>query len=230
MTKTALIFTHEPAEGPAIFGDVLKARGFAQDIIYAPKHNLDAVNKDADLLLVMGGPMGVYEVGKYPFITREVEFIKERIAAKRPILGICLGSQLMAAALGAKVYKGKAGQEIGWSDIKINADGQKGATRHLDGPMFHWHGDTFDLPVGATLLASSEKYANQIYSYGNNALALQCHPEVKEGELEGWYEAFNNDVNAAKVEKLRLDTKANISTLNAKTKKFFAEWLEVAGL
>ncbi len=226
----ALILTHEPNEGPASFGDVLKARGFKQEIIFTPEDDLSALDMNADLVLIMGGPMGVYEANKYPYLTKEIEFIKARITANRPLLGVCLGAQLMAAALGANVYKGKTGQEIGWFDIKINDAGKKTPVSVLDGMMFHWHGDTFDLPNGATLLATSEKYAHQIFSYGDKALALQCHPEVKADELEGWYTAFAGQINEDKIKKLRLETQKNIVTLNAKAKIFFESWLESINL
>ncbi len=228
--KTVLVLTHEPNEGPASFGDVLMTRGFRQEIIFAPEDDLDGLNLNADLIMVMGGPMGVYEADKYPYLEKEIAFLQRRIAADRPLLGVCLGAQLMAAALGANVYKGKSGQEIGWYDIRVNDAGKKTSAAVLDGNMFHWHGDTFDLPEGATLLASSEKYANQIFSYGHNALALQCHPEVKADELEGWFTAFADQVNEDKIIKLRLETQKNISTLNDKAKTFFEGWLDSVNL
>lgn len=228
--KTALILVHEHHEGAAIFADMLAAKGFKQEIVFAPEEDLSTLNNNADLVMVMGGTMGVYEADKFPFITQEINFIRERIAANQPILGICLGSQMMAAGLGASVYKGKQGQELGWYDIKVNAAGQVTPVRHIDGMMFHAHGDTFDLPKGATLLASSNKYPHQAFSYGNNALALQCHPEVKADDLEEWFAFFEKHMPKDQVEKLRLETKANISTLNAKAKKFFEEWLTSVNL
>lgn len=222
--KKAVIFTHEPSEGPAIFGEVLPARGFSQNILFTPDDPVD--DADADLLIVMGGPQGVYESDKYPYLKEEMKIIERRIARGKPVLGVCLGSQLMAAALGAKVYKGSQGPEIGWHDITVNKAGKTTPVRHLDGAMFHWHGDTFDLPQGATLLASSEKYPHQAFSYGKNALALQCHPEVTAHALEGWYEAFANDMGAAKTEQLRAETARNIEILNTKAVLFFDEWLE----
>ena len=230
MTKAALILVHEHHEGAAIFADILDAKGFKQEIVFAPKDNLDNLNVEADLVMIMGGTMGVYEADQFPFINKELDFIKRRIAANRSILGICLGSQMMAAALGANVYKGKQGTEIGWHDIKVSADGMKTPAHHLDGAMFHWHGDTFDLPQGAKLLASSAQYPNQIFSYGENALAIQCHPEVKADDLEGWFAFFEKDMPAETIQKLRLETKANISTLQSKSKMFFTEWLESVGL
>jgi GMP synthase (glutamine-hydrolysing) len=234
MTKTALILTHEPLEGPALFGDIMAERGFAQQIVYAPQTDFETLDPSADFLLVMGGPMGVYETDTYPFLAPEIKFIQKWLKAEKRILGICLGSQLMAKALGADVYKGNAGQEIGWYDIKVNQEGQKYPLSHLDGSMFHWHGDTFDLPAGAMLLASSEKYEQQAFQYGDNALALQFHPEVKAGQLEDWFVEFEGQVGgegrAARIEKLKLETAQNIGTLNARARKFFEEWLESVNL
>lgn len=133
-----------------------------------------------DWLIVMGGPMGVYEADQHPVITAEIDLIRAAINAGKRVLGICLGAQLMAAALGARVYP--SGQkEIGWFEIEPAPESTGSPFGDaLTGPLtvFHWHGDTFDLPAGAVRLAHSRICTQQGFGYGARALALQFHPEM----------------------------------------------------
>lgn len=137
---------------------------------------------DIDWLIVMGGAMGVYEHDKFPWLKDEWAYIRQAIDAGKTVLGICLGSQLIAHALGARVYPGPA-KEIGWLPItKTEAGKTSPLLAVMPDPftVFHWHGDTFDLPAGATLLAGSSAVAHQAYSYGDRVLALQFHLEATE--------------------------------------------------
>jgi GMP synthase (glutamine-hydrolysing) len=236
--KTAVIFMHEPTEGVGLFGGILQERGFMLRPVLTAMETIDMEPLTPDLLVVMGGPMGVYEADRHPYLTREIAIIKERMAADRPTLGICLGAQLMAAALGANVYKGTQGPEYGWREIRVNAAGKARAVRHLEGMMFHYHGDTFDMPPDATLLASSEKYKNQVFSHGKNALAFQCHPEVTAEILVDWAPpgdwleglARERDGKKWSMEDFMLETAAHIATLNRKAGLFLNEWLESVDL
>lgn len=146
-------------------------------------------NEEIDLLVVLGGPIGVYQEQEYPFIKNEISLLTKRLQLDLPTLGICLGSQLMARALGSKVYPNHT-KEIGWDTLKLTEKGKKSCVKHLSEEftsMFHWHGDTFDLPKGAELLASTGNCQNQIFSWGKNGLAFQCHPEVTAKHLEYWW-------------------------------------------
>lgn len=146
-------------------------------------------NENIDLLVVLGGPIGVYQDEEYPFIKSEITLLKDRLKKDLPTLGICLGSQLIARALGAKVYPNHS-KEIGWHPLTLTKEGQDSCIQHLSSEltsMFHWHGDTFDLPSEANLLASTALCKNQIFSFGRNALAFQCHPEVTAQHLEKWW-------------------------------------------
>jgi GMP synthase (glutamine-hydrolysing) len=236
--KTALILTHEPHEGPGQFGDILAAHGYDRKIIYTPKEDLKEIDPlAADLVLVMGGPMGVYETEEYPFLKDEIKFLAARIAADLPTLGVCLGAQLIAAALGEKVFKGKPGQEIGWNPLKLTGTAKKHPVRHLDPAntnMFHWHGDTFELPKGAELLASSSMYPNQVFGFGKKTLALQCHPEMTYAMIKDWATTLDDRMGGSKITgshaELDSQTEKNIATMNRQSKLFFEEWLESVGL
>lgn len=145
---------------------------------------------DFDWLIVLGGPMGVYEYEQYPWLIQEKEFIKNAIAANKPTIGICLGSQLIAAALGSKVYTNTK-KEIGWFPLTKTPDGRNCTLLH-DFPneftAFHWHGDTFDLPEGAVHLFQTSCCSNQAFLFGNHILALQFHLEVTSRTLASMIE------------------------------------------
>lgn len=233
--KNARIFVHEPHEGAALFGDILQQRGFLLHSVFTPEASPAEISADSDLLLVMGGPMGVYEADTHPFLHREIAALETRLAKGVPTLGICLGAQLMAKALGANVFKGRQGFEIGWSVLNILPAAKQHPVKHFSAAktsMFHWHGDTFDLPPKAELLASTAQYANQAFSFGKNALALQCHPEVTAESLEPWYETVETgqDWKEVSMPRLRLETQQNIGMLNTQANLFLNEWLESVGL
>jgi len=179
--KHALIVRHTPFEGAAGFRLPIEQAGyhFARINVGDPEFpTLDWLGPD--LVVVMGGPMGVYERADHPWIDGEITGLALRIAAGRPTIGICLGSQLIAAALGARVYPGPI-KEVGFAPVALSESGARSPLRHLDGvPVLHWHGDTFDLPEGAQLLAATHLYANQGFRIGHSLLALQFHPEMGE--------------------------------------------------
>ena len=134
---------------------------------------------DVDLLIVLGGPMSVNDKSHYPWLVAEKAFLAQAIAAEKPIVGICLGAQLIASCQGARIYSNYA-KEIGWFDITaVAASGDVlplPATMHV----FHWHGETFELPANAVLLASSVACNNQIFQLGKRVIGLQCHLETTE--------------------------------------------------
>ncbi|MBU6235338.1 MAG: glutamine amidotransferase [Alphaproteobacteria bacterium] len=185
---------------------------------------------EADLVLILGGPMGVYEADTFAHLHHEIRFAERRIAAGKPTLGICLGSQIIAKALGANVYKGPRGKEVGWFDVKVTEEGQHTPVRYFDkssGPVMQWHGDTFDLPAGAKRLVTSDKYENQGFSFEDNTLALQFHPEVTELKLERWYASGKCDMNECSTcpDTIRADAHKYGDTLRQRNRLFFTEWL-----
>lgn len=173
------VLQHVPFEGPAAIGEWAELRGhrITRTLLYETTEV--PPQSDFDWLVVMGGPMGVHDQADYPWLKAEKAFIRETIAAGKKLVGICLGSQLIAEALGARVYR-NAQKEIGWLPIALTQAGRDSSvTGGLPGRLevFHWHGDTFELPEGALHLARSAVCENQIFLYDDRVLALQCHLE-----------------------------------------------------
>lgn len=150
-------------------------------------------------LVVLGGPMNVDQIEKHPFLVKEVEWIERAVAAGLPILGVCLGAQLLAKALGAKVYPNGT-KEIGWYKIELtpeaNDDALFGGCERRQ-TVFQWHGDTFDLPAGAVHLARSELCELQAFRYGSGAYGLQFHVEITAGMVERWLAEPTNQEEVA---------------------------------
>jgi GMP synthase (glutamine-hydrolysing) len=226
--KTALVVRHTPYEGIAGFRAPVEAAGYVIDRIDVTDPAFPAADFVApDLLVMMGGPMGVHEGAAYPWIAHESERLAERIAADRPTLGVCLGSQMIAAAMGAEVYPGPV-REVGFAPLSINAIGLGSPLRHLvDVPILHWHGDTFDLPDGVELLASTPAYRRQAFRRGRNLLALQCHPEMGEDpRIEAWLEDEEYIASAGtSVDALRQQHDRHGSAAVAAGRSMIVEWL-----
>jgi GMP synthase (glutamine-hydrolysing) len=186
--KTCIALRHVPFESLGQLEPVLTAQGFDIRLIDVPVSGLNAdLIKDADLLVVLGGPISVYEEHLYPWLLDELRLIEWRLSHQKPTLGLCLGAQFMARALGARVYPGVK-KEIGWSPLVLTEAGQQCFLSEIrERAVLHWHGDTFDLPSGATLLASTDLTPHQAFQYGNHAVALQFHLEVTAEHLEAWY-------------------------------------------
>lgn len=188
--KTGLIIRHTPYEGIAGFREPIEAAGYVLDRVDVTDPGFSSLDFNApDLLLMMGGPMGVYEVEAHPWIAHELERLAERIERGLPTLGVCLGAQMVAAAMGAEVRPGPV-KEIGFTPVALNPAGADSPLRHVaEVPVLHWHGDTFDLPDGVELLASTSAYPHQAFRRGPQLLALQFHAEMGEDpRFEAWIE------------------------------------------
>jgi len=229
--KKAWAITHVAFEDLGSFEQTLRESGFEIDYLNAATDDLDIIKPEADdLLIVLGGPISVNDVDEYPFLETELEILQKRLAADRPTIGICLGAQLIAKALGAKVYPGQQ-REIGWSPVQLNDAGSRSSLRHLVGDgvsVLHWHGETFDLPEGAGLLASTESYPHQAFAHGK-ALALQFHPEVTVRGLEQWFVGHTREIHqtdGVSVNQLREDSRLYADTLQGRAYLFLNEWLE----
>lgn len=227
-----LIVCHKSQRDAGAFEAMLHERGADVEVRLAFDEGVaDLDPKAHDLTIFMGGPMGAYQADLFPYLNDEVDYIAKRLEANKPYLGICLGGQLMARAMGADNFPGTAGKEIGWHKIHVNEEGMKTAVKHLDAsktPMMQWHGDTFELPKEATLLASSEMYKNQAFSYGDKALGFQCHPEVTNTNIELWLALGQNELQQVglNVELLRAQTLEHLPVLDKQRTAFFNEWLD----
>jgi GMP synthase (glutamine-hydrolysing) len=179
---------------------------------------------------VLGGPIGAYEDDLYPWLKDEIALIAARLKAGKPTLGICLGAQLMARALGARVYPGRA-KEIGWKRLTLTAEGEKLLAPLRDLPVLHWHGDTVDLPEGATNLATTDVCDQQAFIYGRQALAFQFHPEAQEAGFERWLIGHAGEIAVTpdiSVPQLRAATREHAAAAIAAGRKVLQTWL--AGL
>ncbi|WP_413195526.1 glutamine amidotransferase [Pararobbsia alpina] len=233
--RRALALTHVAFEDLGSLEPELIDAGFEIEVVDACTADLRAIDpQEADLLVVLGGPIGVYERETYPFIGPELALIAERLAVRRPTLGICLGAQMLAAALGARVYSGGAGKEIGWAPVKavpgVTAPPWFESVLEPGLRVLHWHGDTFDLPDGATLLASTEQYRNQAFAIGDYALGLQFHPEVTAQRLERWLVGHASELALARVDvhALRDQTHAFAPVLETAAQLLWQQWLTAA--
>jgi GMP synthase (glutamine-hydrolysing) len=150
------------------------------------------------------------------------------VRARSPTIGICLGAQLMAAALGARVYPGPQ-KEIGWSPVELTPAGAASCLAKLQAqPVLHWHGDTFDLPEGAERLASTALYSNQAFALGTNVLALQFHPEVDARRFEQWLIGHSGELSATGIDlaQFRAEVKQGGASLRSAASSLLGHWLE----
>jgi GMP synthase (glutamine-hydrolysing) len=187
---------HVAFEDLGVWASTLRGRG--HEVSYLDAGDDYAQAARADLLIVLGGPIGLADHAEYPFLNDEVDMVKERLARDAPTLGVCLGAQIMASALGARVFAGDA-KEIGWGILSLTpAAATSPIVALADAPVLHWHGDTFDLPRGATLLASTSATPHQAFAHGRS-LALQFHTEVMGSLIERWLVGHAVELHAAGV-------------------------------
>ena len=233
MTET-LALRHVPFEDLGLLAPLLRSRGHELRYIDVPLTDLDDVDPAApDLLVVLGGPVSAYDEDVYPYLAAEKDFIRERLDAGGAVLGICLGSQLIARALGARVFPNRV-KEVGWAPVELTDAGRRSCLRHLEGTaVLHWHGDTFDLPEGAVPLAGTPGCANQAFSRGEKVLALQFHVEAVGRALESWFVGHAADIAhtpGVNVPELRTQTAQSTPALSEKAPLLLTEWLAAAGL
>ncbi len=227
--KTAIALRHVHFEDLGLLGDVLTSSGYQVEYREAAMDHLDPRElRNADLLVVLGGPIGVYEDDVYTFLSDEIAAVSARLEAEMPVLGICLGAQIMARAAGKRVYPSGV-KEIGWAPLTLTEAGRRSALGPLGRlPVLHWHGDTFDLPDGAELLASTEAVRHQAFAIGRHALGLQFHLEAQPGQLERWYIGHACEIAGSSgidVPSLRKQAAQAAPALSSAARRVFAQWL-----
>ncbi|HEX5745309.1 MAG TPA: gamma-glutamyl-gamma-aminobutyrate hydrolase family protein [Archangium sp.] len=182
----AVVMQHEEHEGPGLLGPALEAAGFT---LVKRFRTVKREDLNAELVVVLGGPMGVYEADRHPFLGEELALVTERLALGLPVLGLCLGAQLLAAAAGSEVFVGKNGLEVGVAPVRWTkealADPVIAGVRPRT-PVAHWHQDTFKAVPGATLLASTDRYTQQAFRLGDS-YGFQFHLELTADELDRWF-------------------------------------------
>lgn len=227
--KTAIAIRHVAFEDLGLLGDTLAGAGYRVEYREAGVDSLASrALRQADLLVVLGGPIGVYEEAAYPFLTDEIATVEDRLAKRRPTLGICLGAQIIARALGERVYPSGI-KELGWAPLALSEAGRGSVLARLDGlAVLHWHGDTFDLPGSAELLASTPAVRHQAFALGTFALGLQFHLEVQAPQLEQWYIGHAAEIAqtpGVDVAGLRHQAARHAPPLAGPARRIFADWL-----
>ena len=231
--KTCLAVRHVAFEDLGLLAALLAARGYRVRWLEAGVDPIPAAALvEPDLVVVLGGPIGVYEADTYPFIADEIAAIAVRLTSNKPMLGICLGAQVMAAALGARVAPGPV-KEIGWAPLTLTPAGRASVLAPLAAtPVLHWHGDNCDLPAGCEKLASTAACPVQAFSRGPRQLALQFHIEVEPARVERWLIGHTVELGKAGIDPriLRAQANAHGDATAAAGRAILSTWLDsIAG-
>jgi GMP synthase (glutamine-hydrolysing) len=226
---TVLVVQHVACETLGTIEHALRAQRLAHRYVrvHAGDH-IPLEGNDSCGLIVMGGPMSVYESERLPHLVQEMRLIESALADHLPVLGVCLGSQLLAQVLGSEVSAGPR-KEIGWHRVRLTEPGQRdplwaGAPAEFQG--FHWHGDVFDVPPGCEALASSDQTACQAFRSGTSAYGVLFHMEVTESLIGSMAAGFRDELAHAggNIEQLRLGAQEHLASLSSISERFFAGW------
>lgn len=229
--KKLIAIRHVSFEDLGSFERILIAQGYSITYVEAGKDDiLSLVGFDPDLLIILGGPISANQEDLYPFLKEEYRLIEKRIRQGLPLIGICLGAQMIARVLGSRIYSAEE-KEIGWMPIALTEEGRRSSMRFLDEEgvkVFHWHGETFDLPKDCERLASTALCKNQAFSKGPQLLGLQFHPEVIPAHLEQWYIGHACELSSdreSRIPILRKDASQWGDLLLKQGEKFLLDWL-----
>ena len=229
--EEVLVFQHDPFEDLGFFGEVLDQQGADYRVLRLFDGEMPAEEwEQIKALIILGGPMSVNEENEFPFLRWEKRIIRAAIDETVPMLGICLGAQLIAAELGARVFHGSV-KEIGWSPISITPHGQVDSLLGYlpeNATVFQWHGDGFDLPPGAIRLASSAHYGTQAFRLDKTIYGLQFHLEVTPPMILRWIEERSKDLALVPYvlpDKIMADTQSYAPTLKYYGQRFLTEFV-----
>jgi GMP synthase (glutamine-hydrolysing) len=227
--RTCLVLRHVAFEDLGALASILSRRGLEARYLDVGVDELARTHfEDSDLVVLLGGPIGVYQEDAYPFLPHETALISDRVGALRPTLGICLGAQLMAKALGADVAPGPQ-KEIGWAPVELTREGRASPLRHLEGRhVLHWHGDNLDLPSACDNLAFTLHCPFQAFRKGPNLLGLQFHVEIDPRRIEAWLIGHTVELAQARIspDTIRADTARHGAALQQACTTIFNEWLD----
>jgi len=221
MEGRILIIKHIENEGPGFIEDIFEDNGWKLDTIELEKgEKLPSCLDDVAAIITLGGPMNVYEEDVYPFLKDEEALLRKALIEEIPVLGICLGAQLIAKTCGATIRRASY-KELGWYKLKLTKDGQKdalfrGLSKNLI--VFQWHEDAFDIPQNGVLLAESRKCKNQAFRIGENVYGLQFHVEVTDDMIRSW---MNNKDGSAGFRRIMSDSKAVKEDFTKQAKNIF---------
>jgi GMP synthase (glutamine-hydrolysing) len=221
------VIQHLEFEDLGHFQSLFESLNIGITVLHAGVDDIEQAIINAELVIVLGGPISIYQTTAYPFLLGELNAIKKRLAANQPTLGICLGAQLIAMSLDADVYEGET-KEIGWKKVILNPAGLESPLSSLDDiPVLHWHGDTFDIPAKAKRLAGTDLFSNQAFSVGNNILALQFHVEVEPKKIEKWLIGHCCELSSAGIdpELIRQQSQQVTSIPKEKYQDVMVNWL-----
>jgi GMP synthase (glutamine-hydrolysing) len=231
--SSLLVLQHIACEPPAAFEDELRSRGLDVARVELDEGEPLPDWRDFPAIVVMGGPMGAYDEAEHPWLAGEKRLLREAVEADVPVWGVCLGAQLLASALGARVYPGDT-PEVGLLPVHLTpeaADDPVFGSAPSSFPTLQWHGDSFDLPDGATLLASSPAYPHQAFRVGRS-YGLQFHIEVplelatEWGEVPAYAQSLESTLGAGALDRLLADVADNASVTVPLARSLFGRWLE----
>lgn len=226
--KTLVALRHLAFENLGLLAPLLQAQGWRihyYDLGVDELWKLDL--SQVDLLAVLGGPIGAEEDERYPFLVEEIQLVRERLATRRPMLGICLGAQLIARALGTRV-RSMGRKEIGYAPISLTPRGERSPLAAIgEQPVLHWHGDQFDLPDGIESLATTPVCANQAFMVEQHTMAWQFHLEVEAARIEQWLIGHTAELAQAQIstQRLRDEAKLHSSALERALGRVVSQWL-----
>ena len=224
------VLQHHPVENLGTIADALEEAALAWQYVRIHEgHSVPTEMKGAGGLIVMGGPMGVYQTDRYPFLLEEMRLIEQAVKEDLPVLGVCLGAQIVAAALGAKVAKNPAGKEIGWHPVTMTDTAQddrlfRGVARTIT--PFHWHGDVYELPAGAVSLSSSDKTPCQSFRHGSSVYALQFHLEVTKESVASMAAEWPRELEREKIDAAEMieSSDKHLPALESIASTIFSRW------